>query len=140
MQNIGGDAPEDDGPDVVVKGHKPRAIDDSGGDSGGGGGGNGSGGGSGGGRGSRLPAGYKPYGDGSKYMVDPDGKLDLTPVYKARIDAGEIDWWGVTEDLATIVLSSATGVLSGPAKYATGALLAGLKSWSQMNGTEPPKQ
>ena len=127
MQNIGGDAPEDDGPDVVVKGHKPRAIDDSGGDSGGG-------------RGSRLPAGYKPYGDGSKYMVDPDGKLDLTPVYKARIDAGEIDWWGVTEDLATIVLSSATGVLSGPAKYATGALLAGLKSWSQMNGTEPPKQ
>lgn len=72
-------------------------------------------------------------------MINTEGKVVMTPEWKARVDAGETNWWGVAEDVALIAGSGASAVLSGPAKFAIGALLYGLKGWQELHGTEKPK-
>ena len=66
-------------------------------------------------------------------MIDTPGKLHLTPEYQERVDAGEVDWWGVATDLAYITSSSMAGVVSAPWGFAAGALAVGLDALEDMN-------
>ncbi len=105
------------------------------------GGGNGGGGGGSGGSGgaaSSIPSGFKPVGDGTKYMQDALGRYHFTPAYQQQVQNINIDWAGVIRDLAWIAGTSIGGVAANAYGIAGGMLATGIDTWKQMNPQPNP--
>lgn len=80
-----------------------------------------------------IPPGFRPVGDGSKYMQDASGKYYFTPAYEQQVQNIKVDWGGVARDLAWLAGTSVGGVAANIWGLAGGIVAAGIDTWKQLN-------